>query len=265
MSDCPLLHNDTYGETDKPPLIVLHGLLGDSSNWRTVARHLQENYRIIAVDLRNHGKSPHCKGMSYLEMSNDVLAMMQHLQLESASIMGHSMGGKVAMHLALQHPERIQQLVVVDIAPVKYPLLHQSIFKALLTLPIAKIKNRQEADDHLAISIDDPFERGFLLKNLITTDNTFQWQCDLTEISRNYLKIAAFPVPLKHYQKRCLFIQGEQSNYIDADNIPLIHLYFPQAEIQQIPKAGHLPHVQTTKAFLQTIVDYIESEPQSKQ
>ncbi|CAA6803159.1 MAG: Alpha/beta hydrolase [uncultured Thiotrichaceae bacterium] len=257
MNDCQRLHYNTYGETSNPPLIVLHGLLGESSNWRTAARFLQQDYYVIALDLRNHGKSPHYKGMSYLEMSNDVLAIMQHLQLETVSIMGHSMGGKVAMYLALHNAKRIQQLIVVDIAPVTYPLLHQSIFKTLLTLPISEIKNRQEADRHLSIDIDDPFERSFLLKNLARTDDGFQWQCNLTEISRNYLKIADFPKTTERYDKRCLFVQGGRSNYINTDNIPLIHPYFPQAEIQKIPKAGHLPHVQTPQSFLQTVIDYI--------
>lgn len=259
MSQCPLLHYDTYGETNNPPLIVLHGLLGESSNWRTAARHLQQDYYVIALDLRNHGKSPHCKGMSYLEMSNDLLYVMQHLQLETASIMGHSMGGKVAMHLALNHPDKIRQLIVVDIAPAKYPLLHQSIFKALLTLPLSEIKNRQEVDAYLATSIDEPFERGFLLKNLTRAEDGFAWQCNLTEISRNYLKIAAFPESAERYEKSCLFIQGELSNYISTNNIPLIHQHFPQAEIQQISKAGHLPHVQATQAFLEAVSNFMHS------
>lgn len=258
MSHCPLLHYDTYGDASKPPLIVLHGLLGESSNWRTAARHLQQDYYVIALDLRNHGKSPHCKGMSYLEMSNDVLAVMQHLQFDTANIMGHSMGGKIAMHLALHHPKRIQNLIVVDIAPVKYPLIHQSIFKALLTLPLSELKDRNAADAYLATSIDEPFERGFLLKNLTRTDNGFIWQCDLEEIARNYLKIASFPESMACYEKSCLFIQGELSDYINPENTPSIQQYFPKAEIQKIQEARHLPHVQNTPVFLETVTKFMQ-------
>lgn len=240
---------------EKPgtPLIFLHGMLGERQNWNTQATHFSSHYRVITVDLRNHGESPHVKGMSYRQMADDVRELMQHLTISNAHFCGHSMGGKVAMLLALQYPEQVTKLAVIDIAPVKYPLWHQPVLQALLALPVSELKNRREADDLLAQAIDDPFERAFLLKNLQRSDTGFRWKCNLPEIARQYLKIASFPDVQQHFAGATLFIKGSDSNYITQDTEPAIYKYFPNAEIETITSAGHLPHIQQPHAFAETL------------
>ncbi len=263
-----LLNYKLYGENSHDdshkqaiPIVFLHGMLGELQNWNSQAkRFADQGYKVLAVDLRNHGGSPHLKGMSYRQMAEDVLALLSHLEFSKINLSGHSMGGKVGMYLALLYPEIIQKLVVVDIAPVAYPLWHQQIFHALLSLPIDQLNSRREADKLLAKSIDDDFERAFLLKNLKRKEekyelhsgnqyNGYQWKCDLAEISRNYLKIVGFPAQNTKFPGDVLFIKGENSEYITEEYTSRILQYFPQAKIETIANAGHLPHVQQPDIF----------------
>jgi len=260
------LHYKIQGNVDhRPPVLMLHGLLGSLDNWNAQARKLSQQRTVISIDLRNHGQSPHLKGMSYAEMAQDVIALLDHLQLEICAVMGHSMGGKVAMMLALNYPQRFQQLVVVDIAPKSYAPRHYAILQGMMRLPLAKINQRKQADDYLAQWITSPIDRGFLLKNLKRHSSNTQhalheqtplnqdrwyWQCNLSEISRQYLKLSAFPNQAKRtYTKPCLFIQGGQSDYIQAQDSDIIQQYFPNAKIQCLAQAGHLPHIEAVEDF----------------
>ncbi len=246
-----LLNYQLYGEHNEGiPIVFLHGMLGELKNWNNQARRFAtQGYKVLAIDLRNHGDSPHIKGMSYRQMAEDVLALLTDIGVSKIHLLGHSMGGKVAMYLALNHPDRIQKLVVVDIAPVAYPLWHQQIFHALLTLPLSQVNSRIDADVLLAEHFDDAFERAFLLKNLKRVDDAYEWKCDLLEISKNYLKIAGFPKQEMQFSGDVLFIKGEGSGYIDDEYKPEILTYFPTANIISIANAGHLPHVQQADSF----------------
>ncbi len=239
------------------PLIFLHGLLGERQNWNTQAKYFSRHAPVITVDLRNHGDSPHVKGMSYRQMAEDLLALCQHLSLPRIDLCGHSMGGKVAMYLALHHAERIRKLVIVDIAPVNYPLWHQALLQALLALPVERMKTRREADTLLAETVDDVFERAFLLKNLVRTESGFRWQCNLPEIARHYVKIAHFPATERDFSNSALFIRGADSPYISAKDEPVINRYFPRATIQTIDKAGHLPHIQQATLFARQLETFL--------
>ncbi len=260
----PLLHYQHFGNElegnnkSGEPLVFLHGMLGELQNWNSQAKRFAEaGYQVISIDLRNHGNSPHIKGMSYRQMADDVLALLADLGLSKVHLLGHSMGGKVAMYLALNHSDIIQKLVVVDIAPVAYPLWHQSIFYALLSLPLATLKSRNEADDLLAENFDDAFERAFLLKNLKRVEGVYQWKCDLQEIATNYLKIAGFPVQSTSFDSSVLFIKGEDSDYITDAHKPKILQYFPKASMVNIAHAGHLPHVQQPEDFYHHVSNYL--------
>lgn len=247
-----MLNYRIYGQVDKhqSPLIVLHGLLGSLDNWHTFASKQQTERCIIAIDMRNHGGSPHVEGMNYRLMVQDVLEVANHLQLQSFDLMGHSMGGKAAMWLALEHPERLKNLIIVDIAPVNYPHRHQAILQAMLTMPLASFKSRKEADTWLAPTIQQAFERAFLLKNLKWDSNgKFTWQCNLSEIARHYLSITAFHETPLRYHGSTLFIGGGQSDYLQAERWQVAQLYFPEATLVMIEEAGHLPHVQTPDIF----------------
>lgn len=251
-----MLNYRLHGDLDEqPPLVVLHGLLGSLDNWTTFARGQAGKRPVLAIDLRNHGGSPHVDGMSYRDMVADVLEVLNALDIGSCDLMGHSMGGKVAMVLALQHPAVIRRLLVVDIAPKAYPPRHQALLQAMTSMPLTELKSRKQADDWLAPTVKHPFERGFLLKNLgRNADGGFYWQCNLHEIARHYLKISGFPPITGEFTAAALFIRGGQSDYVADDDLALIRQHFPQAELATIESAGHLPHVQTPAEFT-TLVD----------
>lgn len=258
-----LLHFKQFGETkSNNNIFMLHGLLGSMDNWRTQAKSLATNddLHVITPDMRNHGQSPHLSGMRYKDMAEDILALADHLDIETFDLLGHSMGGKVAMHLALNHSDRLNKLIIVDIAPKPYKLWHLPVFKALLSLPVDTIKSRKQANDHLIESIPNTGERAFLLKNLKTSDDGgYEWRCNLQEITRTYLNIANFSAPEStSFDKPCLFINGSNSPYIDPDaDREVITQLFPQATIHTIQNAGHLPHVETPEVFYQCIQEFI--------
>jgi len=241
----------------RTPLFILHGLLGSMDNWRTQAKLLSKNQTIITMDLRNHGDSPHIKGMSYREMYEDVIKVAQVENIERFHLLGHSMGGKVAMQLALAHPEIIESLIIVDIAPKPYPLWHQNMFQAVMSVPIDSITSRNEIDEHLKGAIEDRAERSFMLKNIKRDENGYAWKPNLKEISRGYLKIAGFTTALSQYSKKTLFIKGENSPYIQDSDSQLIQSLFPNSVITTIEDSGHLPHIQQKEAFFETVSSFL--------
>lgn len=240
------------------PLIILHGLLGSLDNWQSIARELGRNYKVYTVDLRNHGKSPHSETMNYEAMASDVLALMDKLGLLHAHIIGHSMGGKVAMYFALHYPERVDKLVVVDIAPKAYSRGHDQIFKALFSIDPAMIDSRSEADEQIQVYIPEPAVRLFLLKNLARdADGHFYWKMNLEVIYKNYeaiIEAIASPWP---YPKPVLFLRGGKSAYIRAEDELSITDLFAQATIQTIPNAGHWLHAEAPQLFIARVTDFL--------
>jgi esterase len=257
----PLLSYKSFGdEANSACIVLLHGMLGNMDNWRSQARRLSTHFRVITPDLRNHGDSPHLSGMRYQDMASDVLTLMDHLGIKQFDLLGHSMGGKVAMEIALNHAERLQRLIIVDIAPKSYQLWHLGIFKALLSLPVADLTSRNEADEMLAEHIENPFERSFLLKNLKSNDSGgYSWQCNLQEITRAYLNIANFTQSdQSSFDGETLFISGGKSPYIDTvTDASTIQGFFPASSIQTIQDAGHTPHVEKADDFYQMMSEFL--------
>ncbi len=257
---------DTADKTNKvkTPLFILHGLLGSMDNWRTQARRLSQTRTVITLDLRNHGDSPHIKGMSYREMYEDVIKVAKAENIQSFHLLGHSMGGKVAMQLALAHPEMVESLIVVDIAPKPYPLWHQNMFQAVMTVPIESITSRNQIDEHLKGAIEDRAERSFMLKNIKRNPGTeddaprYSWKPNLKEISRGYLKIAGFTTALEQYSKETLFIKGGNSPYIQDSDSTLIQSLFPNSAVTTIKESGHLPHIQQKDAFFESVTLFLD-------
>lgn len=251
---------DNTQAKDETPLIILHGLLGAMDNWRSQAKKLAEFRPVYTLDLRNHGNSPHLKGMSYREMYEDVLQVAKHESLNTFHLLGHSMGGKVAMQLALANPLLVKSLTVVDIAPKPYPLWHQKTLQGVLSAPLKDLHTRQEIDDYLKPWIKDAAERTFMLKNLKRKEDGkgFIWRCNLSEISRGYLKIAGFTTALATYPERCLFIKGDLSTYVQESDTTLIHSLFPAAEIIGLKQSAHLPHFQEPDAFFDALSQFLE-------
>jgi esterase len=197
--------------------------------------------------------------MSYREMYEDVIKLANHLKCDNFHLLGHSMGGKVAMQLALAHVSRIKSLIIVDIAPKPYPLWHQKTLQGILSAPVKTFKTRQQADQYLTPWIEDTAERTFILKNLKRNnrDDSFQWRCNLSEISKGYLKIAGFSSALQTYPEKTLFIKGENSNYILESDLPLIQSLFPQASLESIANSGHLPHFQEADYFFHLVNNFL--------
>lgn len=256
-----LLHYKTYPTLNKkcqdPPLFILHGLLGSMDNWRTQAKRLSQFRTIITVDLRNHGHSPHSNDMSYKQMALDIIAIIKHEKLAKIDLMGHSMGGKIAMWLALHYPAHVKKLIIVDIAPKTYPLWHQKVLAAMLKAPLSQFQTRKEIDQYLSIAIEDNVERTFLTKNVQRlTKGGYEWRCNLEAIVKSYLKIAGFPVPDLVFANPTLFIHGENSPYIKPDDHLLIKSLFTHSHIQPIANSAHLPHIEQPDEFYRHIKNF---------
>ncbi len=243
------------------PIIILHGLFGSARNWQGIARTLATSYRVITPDLRNHGQSPHAEDMSYLEMADDVVAIVDQLQCNDTIIVGHSMGGKVAMTAALMNPALFSALVVVDIAPVNYNHDFKPLINAMHSLNLQSLKNRAQAASALAKVINDIGITQLLLQNLIRTGDAFQWRINLAGIMANLDLIRQFPDMIKNrtYSLPALFIGGAESDYLCKHPHAEILQYFPVAEITTIEGSGHWPHVEKPDAFLKVIKKFINS------
>lgn len=253
------LHYRTFG-AGGPPVIILHGLFGSSRNWLSISKKLAEHYQVITLDLRNHGESPHVDGMSYPAMAADVFLLAESLGLDEYTLIGHSMGGKVAMQMALERPDIINRLMVLDIAPVEYRHRYGKLFTAMNDLPVDAITNRREAEERFCPDIGDINLCRFLLQNLVRTENGFTWRINLPALENNTDSIAAFPriSPAKQYAGPCLFLGGENSDFILQDHVPVIKQLFPAADVRWLDHAGHLLHAERPDAVLGEILQFIE-------
>ena len=244
----PLLHYLDQGQGR--PLVILHGLFGTLDNWQSLARRwaTEAGLRVISVDLRNHGRSFHSPEHSYALMAQDVLALFDHLRLGAdTTLMGHSMGGKVAMRLALDHPDRLARLIVVDIAPRFSDMEHQdAILAGLHAVNLATLTNRQEADAALTPYISNLGTRQFLLKNLYRKeDNSFAWRINLDGLAGELAAIGEATTGPNPFLKPTLFIRGGQSNYITTDDkLHGIPALFPNSEVATVVDAGHWVHAE---------------------
>jgi pimeloyl-ACP methyl ester carboxylesterase len=241
------------------PIIILHGMFGTLDNWQGIAKKLAVHYMVFIVDLRNHGRSAHSANFSYEIMSEDLRLFMENNWIYKAHIIGHSMGGKVAMHFASEYPEMIDKLIVVDIAPKTYQGNHQTIFKALLDLNPAELSSRKEASTKLAEWIDDAAVRQFILKNLYLhkTTERYTWRMNLEVIHRSYEHILSNSLDDAQFDGPTLFVRGERSDYIQLNEWSLCQSYFPNAQLSSIAKAGHWVHAEQAQSFLNVVNTFL--------
>jgi esterase len=252
-----ILHYQEYGAGR--PLVILHGLLGSLDNWHTLSRKFADSFRVLAVDQRNHGRSPHSEIFTYGSLAQDVTDLLDHLNIPSAFVLGHSMGGKTAMHCALTHPDRVQKLIVVDIAPRKYPHLHDEILEALLSIDLSAANTRQQVDEELAKRTPDVAERQFLMKNLARDSaGAFTWKANLHAIRRNYAEIAREIVSEHPYVGPALFIKAKRASYILDSDAPLIKKVFPNASIVGVD-SGHWIHAEAPTVFADLVMKFLEA------
>ena len=246
------------------PLIILHGLLGSAENWRTAGKQLSKDYKVYTVDLRNHGGSPHSPIMTYPKMAEDLRELLDHEKLSEAHLLGHSMGGKVAMQFATTYPERLTKVVIVDIAPKLYPPSQRSMLAALGNLDLLTFKSFAEIDAALAPAVPQIAVRQFLMKNIARIPTTgFRWRIDLAAITAGYDELTKPIIPKQRYEKPACFIRGEQSDYIDDGDLPLIKEVFPLAELVTIANAGHWLHADAPDAFLQVLSAFLSKNNQN--
>lgn len=240
------------------PLVLLHGLFGSADNWLGVAPRLAEKFQVYLVDLRNHGQSPHAAEMSYPLMAADVAEFFTTHDLESASVIGHSMGGKVAMRFALDFPARVKKLIVVDMAPRAYAPAHDHIFAALLALDLTAFESRARMEEALAPEIPSLNLRRFLLKNLgRDSAGKFYWKLNLSGIADNYPHLGEVLGAGGPFTKPALFIRGGKSNYLASADEAEIRRRFTGSEIQAIPAANHWVHADAPEEFLQLVLNFL--------
>lgn len=245
----------SQGAAADPPMVILHGLLGSSSNWRSIARRLAERHRVFTLDLPNHGESPHVDTMSYPAMAEDVRDFLDHQDIDAATLIGHSMGGKTAMRLALDAPQRVERLVVVDIAPTRSRHDHLPWLRAMARLDLSRVSRRSDAESLLEMAIPDAAMRSFLLQNLASTANGFAWRINLEAIQNSLPALLDFPVPTpaRPFAGPALFLRGAQSDYVSAKDEARIRALFPRAEIITIEGAGHWVHAEQPERFLDAL------------
>lgn len=251
------LNYKVFGEGD--PIIILHGMFGTLDNWQTIAKQLAEEYMVFIIDLRNHGRSPHSDKFSYSIMAADVHAFMEQNWIYQARIIGHSMGGKVAMKLATDYPDMVEQLIVVDIAPKDYEGNHQTIFEALFALDLDQLESRKEAEASLKTRIDSYGVRQFILKNLSINKDTqkYEWKMNLPVIYDAYQEILSATPFVDPYEGPTLFLKGGTSDYILPEEFETYKSNFPNAELQTIEEAGHWVHAEQPKAFLAAVRSFL--------
>jgi esterase len=242
------------------PLIILHGLFGSLDNWQTLARQFSEHFTTYIVDQRNHGQSPQSEEWTYEAMVNDLVELIEDENIKQPVILGHSMGGKIAMFFAVQHPELLDKLIVADIAPRKYEPHHDKIIEALYAVDVENISSRKEAEDRLSQHINDFGTKQFLLKNLYWKDveaKKLDWRFNLEVIAKNIEKIGmAVPDNKPAEDLSTLFIGGSNSNYIQEKDHQTIKKVFPKAEIKTIDGAGHWLHAEKPQEFFELVKDF---------
>ncbi len=248
---------DELGSPDDTPIIILHGFFASSRNWRQVAEKLAARFHVYAPDMRNHGASPHHPIMDYPSMAADLLLFMDAQGLTTASLLGHSMGGKVAMWFALNHPDRMDKLIVADIAPISYTHCFNNLIQALKALPLHEISNRKQAELLLASHIPELGYRQFLLQNLVLKDGAYCWRIDLDIFLLMAPNISAFPnvKQLMPFTGKTLFIAGEDSGYVKANDVNTL---FPKATLSVIANAGHWLHVQQPGVFIERVEQFLQ-------
>ena len=248
------LNSDTVG--DGPPLLVLHGLFGSAGNWRSVARTLSATHRVSCLDLRNHGASPWAATMSYAEMADDVAHFIERQPTPRASVLGHSMGGKTAMALALTRPDLVDRLLVVDIAPLELADTLSPFADAMRQVDLVSATSRSEVQRRLQQMLPDPAVAPFLVQNLVNQDGHFDWRINLPVISASMGDIAGFPTALRsrRFERPLHAIVGEHSAYVPDHDPAAFAPMFAKVSLEVIAGAGHWVHADRPREFVAAVL-----------
>lgn len=253
-----------------PVIIIIHGLYGSSDNWVSMGRRLAVNHTVYLIDQRNHGKSPFSESHQYNDLKSDLAAFVENHKIEKATILGHSMGGKAAMWYAADYPEKVEKLIIADIAPKNYCLygngsqfsMHKNILKSMLEVDFKKVTKRSNVEEHLSMTVKDGGTRKFLLKNIVKDKytNKYRWKLNVPVLYENIEEIVGGVndswfddrKPITVYP--VVFIRGMNSNYILPEDEPLVKSVYPDAVIVDIPDAGHWLHVENPDKFEKAVL-----------
>jgi len=246
------LHYEVQG--DGHPLVILHGFLGSSENWRAMRKRFATTYQVFSVDQRNHGSSPHSSTMNYGAMTEDLREFLSEHGLSQVFLLGHSMGGKVAMQFASESPQSIEKLVIVDIGPKAYPPAHRLLLQAMQNLKLRGLKTYGEAEAALGATISDVPLRKFIVKNLTRDRNgEFQWRIGLDSLAANYDQLSKAPALSNSFENPTCFIRGALSRFIDDQDFTAIRKHFPLAEFHTVLNAGHWVHIDAPEEFYRIV------------
>jgi esterase len=249
------LHFEVAGEGE--PLVILHGLFGSLENWRPMSKRLAQDFKVFALDQRNHGQSPHSFEMDYFLMARDVRDFLGAQALKDCLVLGHSMGGKTAMQFALSYPGSVRKLAVVDMSPRGDLGRHETIIAAMRSLDLPRYQTRKEIETALIRAVPDLSTRQFLLKNVARKPvGGFSWKIGLEEIHQNYSNLTKAIDDDAPFTKPALFIRGEKSDYLTQADWPLILRLFPKAALETVPAAGHLVHVENPGPFFTSVLNF---------
>lgn len=243
---------------DAPPLVIAHGLYGSARNWGVIARRLADRREVVAVDMRNHGSSPRHATQSYPEMAADLAEVIESFG-QRADLLGHSMGGKAAMVLALTRPDLLRRLIVADIAPVAYSHDQTRHVRAMRGIALAQITTRAEADASLAVTVDDPALRAFFLQSLDFRTQPPEWRLNLDVLEAEMPQIIGWPDIRGQFDGPTLFLTGGDSSYVRPEHRDTIRALFPKARFAKIPGAGHWLHAEKPREFEETVRVFLEA------
>lgn len=240
------------------PLVILHGLLGSLDNWVTVSKYLSKSYKVYIIDLPNHGKSYHSQVFSYEDMSNDIDSFFNKNGLTNFSLLGHSMGGKLALKYTDMFEDKIDKLIIVDIANKSYGINRfDHIFKAMFSISLNNLKSRSDADNAISNLIKNEGERNFILKNLKRTADGFNWTPNIVLLHRKLSDISSKINLRRKVKNNTLFLLGENSNYFNVEDENNLSDEFENYSIKKIQNSGHWVHAENPKDFITSVLDFL--------
>lgn len=245
-----LVNYKSSGDSSNTCIIIVHGLFGSLDNWQSLAKKWSDKYYVISIDVRNHGKSFHSKDMSFKSLAKDIKNLCKILQINKFHLLGHSMGGKIAMEFASQYPDLLSSLIIVDVAPYAYPPHHNDVFEMLRNVDLKQYKTRQEIESEVRKHLKDEGVIQFVMKSIRRNEEEllFEWKFNSTVLDRDYLYLIQF-IPAKGYEGKTLFIGGVQSKYITKETSVHIFDLYPRAELEFVSNAGHWVHADNPEEF----------------
>ena len=242
---------------DKPWLMLIHGLFGSLDNLSALRKQFTGSHQVLSIDLPDHGKSAFTQSFSFVHYAELISELLDNLEIKRISLVGHSLGGKVAMQIAVTQPELINHLIVLDIAPVKYTPRHSNVFDGLNNVVLADITSRKEADTALSEFVEDNSTRQFLLKSLYNENDIWQWRFNLALLEKDYAKLSAAITSAQPFEGQVLFIKGELSDYLLAEHRPAVMQLFPNSQSKMISGTGHWLHAEKPDLCAKLILAFL--------